>query len=69
MAKKLHQSMESNNQGGGLSREDRKNEAIMRMIERAEKQRIKKEEKKKLAVSTLGPLIFIESLTRSFLTR
>lgn len=33
-----------------MSREDRKNEQIMRMIERAEKQAKKKEEKKKLAV-------------------
>lgn len=33
-----------------LSREDRKNEQICRMIEKAEKQRIKREEKKKLAV-------------------
>ena len=34
-----------------MSREDRKNEAIMRMIERQEQQRKKREEKKKLAVS------------------
>jgi len=34
-----------------LSREDRKNEQIMRMIEKAEKQRQKREEKKKLQVS------------------
>ena len=37
----------------GMSREDRKNEAIMRMIERQEQQRKKREEKKKLAVSKL----------------
>ena len=34
-----------------MSREDRKNEQIMRMIERAEKQRQKREEKKIKAVS------------------
>lgn len=53
MAKKLNQQNESN--GGGLSREDRKNEQICRMIERAEKQRMKREEKKKLAVSRQFP--------------
>ena len=50
MPKKPQQQTESNNHA--LSREDRKNEQIMRMIERAEKQAKKKEEKKKLAVST-----------------
>lgn len=35
----------------GLTREDRKNEQICRMIEKAEKQRLKREEKKKLQVS------------------
>ena len=39
--------------GAAMSREDRKNEAIMRMIERQEQQRKKREEKKKLAVSSL----------------
>ena len=39
--------------GGGMSREDRKNEAISRMIERQEQLRKKREEKKKLAVRTL----------------
>ena len=38
--------------GGGMSREDRKNEAISRMIEKQEQLRKKREEKKKLAVST-----------------
>jgi len=36
--------------GGGMSREDRKNEAISRMIEKQEQLRKKREEKKKLAV-------------------
>ena len=34
-----------------MSREDRKNEQIFKMIERAEKLRQKREEKKKLGVS------------------
>jgi len=50
MRKRPQQQTESNSHA--LSREDRKNEQIMRMIERAEKQRLKKEQKKKLAVST-----------------
>lgn len=49
MAKKPQQQTETNSHA--LSREDRKNEQIMRMIERAEKQRLKKEQKKKLQVS------------------
>lgn len=53
MPKKLNIQTEQN--GHTLTREDRKNEQICRMIEKAEKQRIKREEKKKLAVSTLAP--------------
>ena len=49
MPKKPQQQAESNSHA--LSREDRKNEQICRMIERAEKLRLKKEQKKKLAVS------------------
>ena len=49
MPKKSAQTTEASN--NTLSREDRKNEQIMRMIERAEKQRQKREEKKIKAVS------------------
>ena len=41
----------SKDANGGMSREDRKNEAISRMIDRQDKLRQKREEKKKLAVS------------------
>ena len=51
MTKRI-QSEQSKDLGGGMSREDRKNEAISRMIERQEQLRKKREEKKKLAVST-----------------
>ncbi len=49
MPKKAAQTTETGN--NVLSREDRKNEQICRMIERAEKQRQKREEKKIKAVS------------------
>ena len=51
MTKRI-QSEQAKDCGGGMSREDRKNEAISRMIERQEQLRKKREEKKKLAVST-----------------
>ena len=54
MPKKPQQQAESNSHA--LSREDRKNEQICRMIERAEKLRLKKEQKKKLAVSKTNTL-------------
>ena len=50
MTKRI-QSEQSKDAAGGMSREDRKNEAISRMIERQEQLRKKREEKKKLAVS------------------
>ena len=56
MPKKPQQQAESNSHA--LSREDRKNEQICRMIERAEKLRLKKEQKKKLAVSAPTRLLW-----------
>ena len=58
MPKKPQQQAESNSHA--LSREDRKNEQICRMIERAEKLRLKKEQKKKLAVSE--PTRFLKAI-------
>ena len=61
MPKKSAQTTEANS--NVLSREDRKNEQIMRMIERAEKQRQKREEKKIKAVSRVPCLTISNHLT------
>jgi len=52
--------------GGGMSREDRKNEAISRMIERQEQLRKKREEKKKLAVSISYSIFNVKVFIRRF---
>ena len=64
MPKKPQQQAESNSHA--LSREDRKNEQICRMIERAEKLRLKKEQKKKLAVSAPTRLLWAVRMSCRF---